>query len=141
MTNNDCAEIKRTLSAIAAPGESPMDAFRSVFAAGGYAVDGSASRLMTDGERIAALTATLRMAEDECRRLRAELDGYKQYAAVNPLGGPANMLYAAAERIMAGEEYWAVLADYGMEPTTAAAGQKRSHGAENAKEQHCSEGL
>lgn len=40
--------------------------------------------------------------------------GQEAYRAANPLGGPASMLRAAAERIEAGEEYHAVLADYGL---------------------------
>ena len=38
----------------------------------------------------------------------------KQYAASNPLGGPARMFDAIADRIRAGEEYYSVLADYGV---------------------------
>lgn len=38
----------------------------------------------------------------------------KQYAADNPLGGPARMFDAIAERIRSGEEYYAVLKDYGV---------------------------
>ena len=38
----------------------------------------------------------------------------KQYAAANPLGGPARMFEAIAERIRSGEDYYAVLADYGV---------------------------
>ena len=36
------------------------------------------------------------------------------YEAANPLGGPARMFDAIAERIRAGEEYHSVLADYGV---------------------------
>lgn len=38
----------------------------------------------------------------------------KQYADANPLGGPARMFDAIAERIRSGEEYHSVLADYGV---------------------------
>ena len=38
----------------------------------------------------------------------------KQYAASNPLGGPARMFNCIAERIRSGEDYYAVLADYGV---------------------------
>ena len=38
----------------------------------------------------------------------------KAYEAANPLGGPARMFEAIAERIRAGEDYYAVLADYGV---------------------------
>lgn len=38
----------------------------------------------------------------------------KRYEAANPLGGPARMFEAIAERIRAGEEYHSVLADYGV---------------------------
>ena len=45
--------------------------------------------------------------------LRAEQQR-RAYAKANPLGGPASMFRAIAERIEAGEEYWAVLRDYGV---------------------------
>jgi len=38
----------------------------------------------------------------------------KAYEAANPLGGPARMFDAIAERIRSGEDYYAVLADYGV---------------------------
>ena len=38
----------------------------------------------------------------------------KEYAERNPLGGPAKVFDAIAERLRAGEEYHAVLADYGL---------------------------
>lgn len=38
----------------------------------------------------------------------------KAYEAANPLGGPARMFEAIAERIRSGENYYAVLADYGV---------------------------
>ena len=37
-----------------------------------------------------------------------------EYARKNPLGGPANVFYAMADRIRAGEDYWHVLDDYGF---------------------------
>ena len=43
-----------------------------------------------------------------------ELQQRRAYAKANPLGGPASMFRAIAERIEAGEEYWAVLRDYGV---------------------------
>ena len=56
------------------------------------------------------------------------------YAAVNPLGGPAVVFDAMAERLRAGEDYYAVLMDYGFqripEPSPAAepdAPDSRSH--------------
>lgn len=36
------------------------------------------------------------------------------YEARNPLGGPATMFEAIASRLRAGEEYWSVMADYGI---------------------------
>ena len=36
------------------------------------------------------------------------------YAAANPLGGPATMFEAIARRLRAGEDYQAVLDDYGV---------------------------
>ena len=42
------------------------------------------------------------------------------YAAKNPLGGPASMFEVMAERIRAGEDYAAVLADYGLRSETPA---------------------
>ena len=38
----------------------------------------------------------------------------EKYEAANPLGGPARMFDAIAERIRAGEDYYSVLADYGV---------------------------
>lgn len=38
----------------------------------------------------------------------------RRYEAANPLGGPARMFEAIAERIRSGEDYYAVLADYGV---------------------------
>lgn len=38
----------------------------------------------------------------------------KRYESANPLGGPARMFEAIAERIRSGEDYYAVLADYGV---------------------------
>lgn len=38
-----------------------------------------------------------------------------EYAARNPLGGPAKVFEAMAERIRAGEEYYSVLDDYGFQ--------------------------
>jgi hypothetical protein len=36
------------------------------------------------------------------------------YALRNPLGGPASMLEEAANRVRAGEDFHAVLGDYGL---------------------------
>ncbi|MGH9369694.1 MAG: hypothetical protein ACRD3M_18740 [Thermoanaerobaculia bacterium] len=36
------------------------------------------------------------------------------YRKANPLGGPAKMFRAIAERLEAGEDYWAVMQDYGI---------------------------
>jgi len=49
---------------------------------------------------------------DENEWIRGELHGIAEYRAANPLGGPAKMFDAIADRIRAGEEYYAVLADY-----------------------------
>lgn len=38
----------------------------------------------------------------------------RRYEAANPLGGPARMFDAIAERIRSGEDYHSVLADYGV---------------------------
>lgn len=37
-----------------------------------------------------------------------------EYAAKNPLGGPATMFETIAMRLRAGEEYGGVMADYGI---------------------------
>lgn len=72
----------------------------------------------------AAQVATPCHSADDMLRLALEL-GLKQleaqhgaaleYAAQNPLGGPARMFEAIAERLRAGEPYAEVLADYGIE--------------------------
>jgi hypothetical protein len=41
------------------------------------------------------------------------------YAKANPLGGPARMFDAIAERIRAGEDYYEVLADYDLQAKPA----------------------
>lgn len=42
-------------------------------------------------------------------------DKAAEYAKVNPLGGPARVFEAMAERIRSGEAYEEVLADYGLQ--------------------------
>ena len=46
------------------------------------------------------------------------------YAKANPLGGPANTFDAIAQRIRAGEEYHAVLADYDLQHVSLAREQQ-----------------
>lgn len=50
---------------------------------------------------------------DQVRALAASLPS-AAYTAKNPLGGPAAMFRTIAERLEAGEDYAAVLADYGL---------------------------
>lgn len=50
----------------------------------------------------------------ELEALQSATQRSADYAAKNPLVGPARMFEAMAERIRAGEEYMLVLADYGL---------------------------
>ncbi len=59
-------------------------------------------------------SARLLVLEAENACLRSALAGYQEYADGNPLGGPASIFDAIAERIRAGEDYDAVLHDYGI---------------------------
>ncbi len=52
--------------------------------------------------------------EEKFMALRAALAAADEYERKNPLGGPASVFRAAAERIEAGEDYDAVLRDYGL---------------------------
>lgn len=52
---------------------------------------------------------------EECKLRFEPINAAKQrYESANPLGGPARMFEAIAERIRSGEDYYAVLADYGV---------------------------
>ena len=52
---------------------------------------------------------------EECKLRFEPINADKhRYEAANPLGGPARMFDAIAERIRSGEEYHSVLADYGV---------------------------
>ena len=52
---------------------------------------------------------------DKCRLKFEPITWAKQrYESANPLGGPARMFEVISERIRSGEEYNAVLADYGV---------------------------
>lgn len=53
-------------------------------------------------------------AADACAAEIEERITDKAYAKANPLGGPASMFRAIAERIEAGEPYAGVLRDYGV---------------------------
>ena len=56
------------------------------------------------------------LQEKQCKRRTSapSSTAAKEYAERNPLGGPATVFDAIAERLRAGEEYHAVLADYGL---------------------------
>lgn len=58
-------------------------------------------------DKLGALAAEVETLERALQQRRA-------YAKANPLGGPAKMFYAIAERIEAGDDFHAVLADYGV---------------------------
>lgn len=47
----------------------------------------------------------------------------EEYARRNPLGGPAKVFEAMAARIRAGEDYYAVLEDYGLQVKHPATGE------------------
>lgn len=52
----------------------------------------------------------------DCKRaIEAMLERPGEYEAKNPLGGPANLFWAIAERIEVGEDYHAVLRDMGIQ--------------------------
>jgi len=52
---------------------------------------------------------------DECRlRFEPLKAAKKRYESANPLGGPARMFESIAGRIRSGEDYYTVLADYGV---------------------------
>ena len=60
----------------------------------------------------------LRIAADALEAVPSEsepTEAAKAYALANPLGGPANVFYAMADRIRAGEDYYHVLDDYGLQ--------------------------
>lgn len=46
------------------------------------------------------------------------------YAAVNPMGGPAVIFEAMAKRIRAGEDFYAVLDDYGLQSKPEAGAER-----------------
>ena len=50
----------------------------------------------------------------EEQRIQRAYASPEEYAAANPLGGPARIFDAMAERVRAGEDFYAVLADYGF---------------------------
>jgi hypothetical protein len=50
----------------------------------------------------------------ECRAVAQRLRRAAKYFGANPLGGPAKVFDAMADRIRAGEDYYAVLADHGF---------------------------
>lgn len=54
------------------------------------------------------------MIAEKLKELEQHSPAKKAYEASNPLGGPARMFDAIAERIRSGEDYYAVLADYGV---------------------------
>ena len=58
-------------------------------------------------QAIAALRHDIEAAE-------RDLLGVKEYRQKNPLGGPAKVFDAMADRVRAGEDYYAVLRDYGF---------------------------
>lgn len=52
---------------------------------------------------------------EECKLRFDPINAAQQrYESANPLGGPAKLFDAIADRIRAGEDYHAVLADYGV---------------------------
>jgi hypothetical protein len=55
------------------------------------------------------------LEQDESDYLQPPDEKRAAYAEANPLGGPARMFEAIAERIRAGEDYYAVLDDYGLQ--------------------------
>ena len=63
---------------------------------------------------IAARDATIRMLEERVAELETELLGVKEYREKNPLGGPAKVFDAMADCIRAGDDYSAVLKEYGF---------------------------
>jgi len=64
-----------------------------------------------------------REARDEARRASTPRSAREEYAKKNPLGGPATVFLAIAERLKAGEEYHAVLADYDLVQRSASVPQ------------------
>lgn len=56
-------------------------------------------------------------AHDELRQLARGLRMATRYYGANPLGGPATMFDAIADRLRVGEALDAVLADYGLQFT------------------------
>lgn len=76
-------------------------------------------RALWDGEKREHELHKTRMArvvEAEARAEAAETEllGVKEYREKNPLGGPAKVLDAMADRIRAGDDFMAVLRDYGF---------------------------
>lgn len=82
-------------------------------------------------EKRSAYVAESEIRDDEARQIMRALDAYEHasdygppiterinarqaYAKANPLGGPARVFEAMAARIRAGEDYYAVLDDYGF---------------------------
>jgi hypothetical protein len=55
------------------------------------------------------------LEQDESDYLQPPDEKRAAHAEANPLGGPARMFDAIAERIRAGEDYYAVLDDYGLQ--------------------------
>lgn len=74
--------------------------------------DATAADGVCVGDHVASSLAA--EAADRIRKLEAEIAARKAYDTANPLGGPANILLAAAGRVMAGENYDAVLKDSGL---------------------------
>lgn len=65
-------------------------------------------------EIVEAIVAALRAPVSE-RPLKMAYATPEAYAAVNPLGGPAVIFEAMAKRIRAGEDFYDVLDDYGLQ--------------------------
>lgn len=83
------------------------------------------------------MVAAIRELSAEVERLQTDLLGVKEYREKNPLGGPAKVFDAMADQIRAGDDYRAVMLDYGFctiesaqaDPEWIKAGDGTLHGA------------
>lgn len=71
---------------------------------------------------LAAWTAMLVRSEQQPRKMVYATP--EAYAAVNPMGGPAVIFEAMANRIRAGEDFYSVIDDYGLESKSAAPSER-----------------